>query len=249
MGTKIHAEATRVFGAGFDLSCALSNVDARFVRDLASEPVFCDAVAGKAVGKPTVTLPMQGYMFVGTDGADIMLHDAYLAAGVKPLTVHSQSAAGSLGLGFSGRLTELPYGFKASGAGSITSGATWQGESPFRGPVLATETIITGPGALATAQWIETIASGKPVGIIVHLSAHAGTPTSIVLKVEEGTDGVGWADVAGLTAIALAGAAPQVAHVRITAAAALGPYFRLSCTTFTGYTSATLSAVIGEEAA
>lgn len=248
MGVKIHSQATRVYGDGYDLSCALSNVENRFMRDMASEPVFCEDATGKAVGKPSVAVPFTGYMFAGTDGADKMLHNAYNTGASMPITVHSMSAPGSLGFGFTGHLTELPRGFKASGAGSVTSGATWQGDFPFRGSVLASGVAVTGTGAVGTGwQWTETILNGSKCAVILHLIAHAGTPTNIVMKIEEGTNGTVWADVAGATALAFTAASPKSLHLRFTAAADLGPYFRLNVTTFTGFTSATLAGVVGKE--
>ena len=104
-------------------------------------------------------------------------------------------------------------------------------------------TVITGTGAQTGQQHRRTSAAADRILCVVRITGVTGAG-SVTFKLEESSDnavGDPYAEVTTMTAMTAVGSQSKT----VVAGAALGPYFRINVTAFSGFTNVTLRAAVG----
>lgn len=102
-------------------------------------------------------------------------------------------------------------------------------------------TVVTGTGTQTGQQHRRTPAVGDVVMFVVRVTAVSGSG-SATFRLEYSADGsTGWTTVTTLSAMTAVGAQ----HAYTTAAGAIGPYYRLNTTAFSGFTNVTVRVSVG----
>ena len=245
MATKVHGKGTRVFVDGYNWSTALNQASLAGARDVVEDTTFADAAKTYKAGLQTFTLSVTGFGDFDDNGVD-ELKFGHLTNDDRPeVSILKGSSGGDEAYSFyncipTGDNMDLPS------TGIVGFSQPFSSDNAARCAVLNYETAITTTGA-QTGFEFDAGSSGDVMVLAWHITAVNGSGT-IAFKLEEssdstdGTDGT-WGDVESIATGNLTAVGGGWNTGTLTGS--VGTWYRINVTTFSTFTSVTVTALAG----
>lgn len=248
MATKRHGWRSKTYIGGYDSSGALNSFSVTSARDAAESTTFGDSGVKTFVpGMGMHTITTGGLFYTGTDAHEGKIHTAVTTGTTEGLTLATGTSLGDRAYGATAQATQDSV---TSPIGALISQTdNWQANNLIVGDLLAPPAVITSTDSeVGTSFTLGAFASGETVGAMFHIIAVSGTGT-VAFEIEHSTDSTDGEDGVwdSINTGLVSGNMTAVGYVRATVAAGgvIGPWLRVTPTTFDSFTSVTLLCTAG----
>lgn len=238
---KIPAKTARLWIDEHALTTYLSAADLKFDQETIKVDTLASDGPERLVGNYDFTTSFQGFLDAADDAFDEIAytnlqtdeeHHAFLAL--------TGSTEGSIGYEGPVRLKSQPR--SAAIGQAVLLNLELEGAGPVARATILRSAALTGTGA-GTGQNLGATLSGELLVVTYRILAVSGSG-SIVLQTHESSDDGGGDAYASIAALA-SGTLTGVGVTRVTTTGATEAWKRVSCTTFSGFTSVTALVTIG----